>query len=97
MGSDNSRSKLLPILAETMNFSVSSSKELIKRLCRETAIDMKCDKLSFAEQRRVCWTTYANLELWFDSWEKTLTDGSRGEGEIGVVDEGCRREWLECV
>jgi len=74
MGSDNSRSKLLPILAETMNISVSSSKELIKRLCRDTAIDMKCDKLSFAEERRVRWTTYANLELWFDSWEKTLID-----------------------
>ncbi|KAL3771166.1 hypothetical protein ACHAWU_004789 [Discostella pseudostelligera] len=74
MGSNNSRTKLVPIIAETMNISVSTSKELIKRLCRDTAIDMKCDKLSFAEERRVRWTTYANLELWFDSWEKTLID-----------------------
>jgi hypothetical protein len=88
MGSNNLRSKLVPIVAETMNISVSSSKELIKRLCRDTAIDMKCDKLSFAEERRARWTTYANLELWFDSWEKTLID-------LGFMeDDGSRKNIL---
>jgi anti-sigma-K factor RskA len=33
---------------------------------------MKADKMYFAEERRVWWTTYSNLELWFNSWEKTL-------------------------
>ena len=34
---------------------------------------MSCEKLNFAEERRVCWTTYSNLQLWFGMWEKQLT------------------------
>jgi hypothetical protein len=35
---------------------------------------MKADKMYFAEERRVRWTIFSNLELWFKSWEKTLLD-----------------------
>ena len=33
---------------------------------------MGCAKLSFAEERRVRWTTYQNLDLWFNTWEREL-------------------------
>ena len=74
VGGVNSKPKMIPILANTMNISVSNATELIKRLCRDTAIHMKAGKLNFAEDRRVRWTTYSNLELWFDSWERTLLE-----------------------
>ena len=51
MGSNNSRTKLVPILVETMNTSVSSSKELIKWLCCYTAIDVKGNK-----HTPTCWS-----------------------------------------
>ena len=74
LGGDNSRSKLIPVIAEAMGIAIAAAIPLIRRLCRDTAIDMKADKMYFAEERRVRWTTYGNLELWFKSWEKTLLD-----------------------
>lgn len=41
---------------------------------------MKADKIYFAEERRVRWTTYGNLDLWFNSWEKTLL-------ELGLLEQ----------
>ena len=35
---------------------------------------MVAGKVKFAEERRVKWTTYYNLDLWFSSWERTLDD-----------------------
>ncbi len=73
-GGDNSRTKLVPLIAETMKIAVKSSEWLIKRLCRDTAMDLKADKVSFAEERRVRWTTFSNLQMWFNNWETTLID-----------------------
>jgi hypothetical protein len=33
---------------------------------------MDAEKLNCAEDRRVRWTTYQNLDLWFNSWEVFL-------------------------
>ena len=74
LGGDNSRSKMFPVIADAMNLSISTATELIRRVCRDTAIDMKANKMYFAEERRVRWTTYGNLELWFSSWEKVLLE-----------------------
>ena len=74
LGGDNCRSKMTTVIAEATNLSVSACADLVRRLCRDTAIDMKANKLYFAEERRVRWTTYSNLELWFSSWEKTLLE-----------------------
>ena len=62
LAGDNSRSKMVPIIAKAMNLTSSAAYNLIRRLCRDTAIDMKANKLYFAEERRVRWTTYSNLE-----------------------------------
>jgi len=63
---------MAPIVAETMMVDVETAREILKRLARDTAIDLGCAKGSFAEERRVRWTTYQNLELWFNTWEREL-------------------------
>jgi hypothetical protein len=63
---------MAPIIAETMMVDVNTALEILKRLTRDTAINMVCGKLSFAEERRVCWTTYQNLDLWFNTREREL-------------------------
>ena len=79
-------SKMIPLIAVTMNFSISAATDLIRHLCWDTAIDMKSDKMYFAEERWVRWTTYSNLELWFSTWEKTLLDlGLLEQDEDGKV------------
>jgi len=71
-GGVNNRWKMAPIVAETMMVDVETAREILKRLARDTAIDLGCAKGSFAEERRVRWTTYQNLELWFNTWEREL-------------------------
>jgi hypothetical protein len=64
---------MAPIVAETMGINLDSASRLVKRLANDTAVDMSCDKLNFAEERYVRWTTYSNLQLWFGTWERQLT------------------------
>ena len=66
------RGKMAPIVADTMMVDVETAREILKRLACDTAINMGCSKLSFAEERRVCWTMYINLDLWFNTWEREL-------------------------
>jgi hypothetical protein len=93
-GGDNLRSKLILLIAETMKIGVNSAAEVVKRLCRDTAADMKADKLCFAEERRVRWTTFSNLEMWFNSWEKMLIDlglmEDDGSGKFTIPDHQLR-------
>ena len=85
---DNTRRKVIPVIAEVTTLSVTQCTELLRRLCRDTAIDMKAEKMYFAEERRVKWTTFSNLELWFNSWEKTLR-------ELGFLDtDDCGRRCI---
>ena len=68
----NHRGKMAPIVAETMMVDVETAREILKRLAHDTAIDLGCGKLNFAEERRVRWTTYNNLDMWFNMWEREL-------------------------
>ncbi len=62
-------------LMNTMRYTKSEATELWKRICRDTADEhMQVNKVKCAEERRVKWTTYQNLDLWFASWEKVLDD-----------------------
>jgi hypothetical protein len=54
---------MAPIVAKTMSIDVESAQELLRQIAWDMAIDMSCNKLNFAEERRVWWTTYNNLEL----------------------------------
>ena len=71
-GGVNHQGKMAPVVAETMMVDVETAREILKWLARDTAIDLGCGKLNFAEERRVCWTTYNNLDMWFNMWEREL-------------------------
>jgi len=66
---ENSRAKLILMLAKVFNFRTLAATELLNRVVCDTAIDIKAAKLNCTEDRRIRWTTYPNLDLWFDSWE----------------------------
>ena len=68
----NKRGKMAPLVAEAMMVDIDVAREIIRRLSRDTAIDLSRGKLDFAEERRVRWTTYDNLDLWFSMWEREL-------------------------
>jgi hypothetical protein len=36
------------------------------------AIDLKATKAKNAEERRIKWTTYINLDMWFENWISDL-------------------------
>ena len=67
---DNSRIKLIHTLVKMLSISSTEASTLLTRLLRDTAEDtMNADKLNCAEDRRIRWTTFQNLDLWFNSWE----------------------------
>jgi hypothetical protein len=68
----NHRGKMALITAKMLMVDVNTAREILKRLTRDTAINMGCGNLSFAKERRVRWTTYQNLDLWFNTWEREL-------------------------
>ena len=66
---DNSRKKMIPMLAKTFNIGTPEATNLLDRIVRDTSTDIHATKLNCAEDRRIRWTTYQNLDLWFSSWE----------------------------
>ena len=61
---DNSRIKLIDMLVKTLSISSTKASTLLTRLLRDTAEDtMSADKLNCAKDRRICWTTFQNLDL----------------------------------
>ena len=58
-----------------MRCTKSEATELSKRICHDMADEhMQVNKVKCADERRVKWTTFQNLDLWFDSWEKVLDE-----------------------
>ena len=55
---------MIPVISEAMNLSISSATELIQHFFQDTAIDMKADKMYFAEERRVHWMGEGAAEAW---------------------------------
>ena len=84
---DNVRKKITTMLVKTMDMDSIEAGKLLDRLIRDTAQDIHAEKLICAEDRRVRWTTYQNLKLWFDSWEKFLVEFGfatyDADGELG--------------
>ena len=50
----------------------SEDRDFLKRVLKDTAINLKAGKSKNVEDRRIWWTTYKNLCLWFDNWEHDL-------------------------
>ena len=71
----NSIAKQIQWIMKTMNYTKTQATPLWKRVTRDTAsMNTVAGKVKCAEDRRIQWTTYHNLDLWFDSWEKTLDE-----------------------
>ena len=48
--------------------------DFLKRVLKDTAVDLRAGKNKAVEDRRIRWTTYKNLCLWFDNWEHDLVE-----------------------
>ena len=82
---DNTRTKLVFTLAKTMGIT-SSESGILSQLLRDTAKEtMDAEKLNCAEDRRIHWMTFQNIDLWFDSWERFLV--AHGFGKINEKGE----------
>ena len=67
-GHENTRK----ILSLKLNILVGN--KLYYRVLKDTAIDMNSAKHNNCEDRRIQWTTYKNLQMWFDNWGKDLVE-----------------------
>jgi len=65
---------MIPMLAKTFNNGKLDATGLLNCIVHDTATDIHAVKLNCAEDLRIRWTTYQNLDLWFDSWEVSLVD-----------------------
>ena len=45
---------------------------MFNRILKETGVNLNADASHAVEDRRIRWTTYNNLNVWFDSWEENL-------------------------
>ena len=66
-------------LAKNVNTS------LMRRLLQETAVDLLCGKTQTAEDRRIKWTTYTNIKMWFDNWARDLLELGFAEKVDGII------------
>jgi hypothetical protein len=88
---DNTRTKLIVAHVKTMGITSSEAGKLLSWLFRDTAEKMmNAEKLNCAEDRRIHWMTFQNIDLWFDSWERFLVAHEFGEinenGELVLED-----------
>ncbi len=49
-------------------------KHLLAKLRKDTADVIGVQKGNAVEHRRILWTTFTNLKLWFDTWERTVVE-----------------------
>ena len=72
-GGENNRKKLAARVNQAMGKDFDNIEySLINCLLKETASDLSGGKATGAEERIIWWTTYRNLDLWFDNWGRDL-------------------------
>ena len=81
--------KLAAKVNETMNHNYKS--KLLNRVLLSTAKHLDASKMEYCEDRRIRWTTWANLNAFFDNWEKDLVELGfafyNEDGECIIPDE----------
>ncbi len=80
----NVRDRMISNFATVLCTIRKAVEKVLDRVIRDTAINLTNTKLNAAEEWRVRWTTYQNLSLWFDSWERFLLDYGFGEYCDGI-------------
>jgi len=48
--------------------------KLLNRVLLSTAKYLDASKMEYSEERRIRWTTWPNINSWFDNWEKDLVE-----------------------
>ena len=48
------------------------SYKMLDRILAETAVELHSSKVNGVEERRILWTTYNNLNMWFGNWKVDL-------------------------
>jgi hypothetical protein len=76
--------KLAAKINECMNHNYKN--KLLNRVLSSTAKNLDASKMEYCEDRRVRWTTYSNINSWFDNWERDLVElGFAFYGKDGKV------------
>lgn len=72
-GGENSRKKLAARVNQAMGKQFDKIEySLLNRLLKVTASDLLGGKATGAEERRIRWTSFRNLNQWFDNWGRDL-------------------------
>ena len=61
------------VVSSTSTTDIKRDKPL-NRLLQETATNISAKVEQPAEDRRKQWTTYGNINLWFDTWDKDIVE-----------------------
>ena len=64
---------MIPMFAKTLNVGTVQATGILNRVIRDTATDINAEKMNCAEDRRIHWTTFQNLDLWF-GWEMFVVE-----------------------
>jgi hypothetical protein len=54
--------------------TVSLVRDFLKRVLKDTAVNLNACKTKSTEDRHIWWMNYKNLSLWFKNWEKDLVE-----------------------
>ena len=75
--------------------SINLSYKMLDRILAETAVELHSSKVNGVEERRILWTTYNNLKMWFGNWKIDLLNlgfaTQTDEGDIIICDDQLRR------
>jgi hypothetical protein len=83
-------------LADAVNKCMQRNyrRKLLNRLLISTARDINASKLEYCEDRRIRWTIYKNINMWFDNWEDDLLRlgfaFEDDDGKVTIPDEQLR-------
>ena len=66
--------KRLNLVASPLFFEPKYSDRLYIRILEQTTIEFGVHVQEMVEDRRIRWTTYANLRLWFETWGEDLVE-----------------------
>jgi hypothetical protein len=64
--------KLAAKINECMNHNYKN--KLLNRVLCSTAKHLDASKMEYCEDRRIRWTTWSNINAWFDNWERDLVE-----------------------
>ena len=73
LGGDLSRGKLQKRVGAVVRDDGFST-QCLSRLIQYTAIDLLAGKVNKVKDRRVLWTTYENIKLWFENWTRDIVE-----------------------